>query len=259
MEHEQSLTGGVSADVVRVGDTVRRAGSPASQAVHAFLRELYARGFSKVQRPLGFDEQGREILSYVEGRAGHPPITEDIASDDALVAVATTIREFHDLSAGYVGSGWSDAAADPSGDVEVICHNDIAPFNVVYDGRDVVAIIDWDGAAPGRRVWDLAYAAWRLVPLHRPEYAEPLGWPALDRARRLALFASAYGMSSDDRVRFLDVVRDRQELNRAGMLVLAQQGRIEPLPPSDPRAESGDAAYLDRHYDEWLAALVNQS
>jgi hypothetical protein len=83
-----------------------------------------------------------------------------------------------------------------------------------------------------------------------------LGWPPLDRARRLRLFAEAYGMSRDDRDQLLDVLAERQELNRRGMELLAEQGRIQPLPPTDPRAESGDAAYLAENRSAWQNALT---
>lgn len=254
---EEALSGGVSADVVRSGETVRRAATPASTVIQAFLTELIERGCTHVQRPLGFDDQGREVWSFVEGRAGHPPITADLASDEALADAGATIRRLHDLSVGFRADGWSPAAADASGIAEVICHNDLAPFNLIFHGRRVAAVIDWDGAAPGRRVWDLAYAAWRLVPLHRPAYAEPLGWPAgLDRADRLAIFADAYGMSRADRASLLDVVRERQELNVRGMRELAARGRVLPLPPTDPRAESGDLDYLAEHEESWRRALT---
>ncbi len=93
--------------------------------------------------------------------------------------------------------------------------------------------------------------------MHPPAYAEPLGWPAaLDRARRLVIFVDAYGLSPADRAVLLDVVRERQELNVLGMAKLASQGRITPLPPTDPRAESGDLAYLAEHADTWRRALI---
>ena len=50
----------------------------------------------------------------------------------------------------------------------MICHNDYAPYNLVFrDGR-LVGVIDFETAAPGPRAWDLAYLAYRLVPLAAP-------------------------------------------------------------------------------------------
>lgn len=50
--------------VVRIGDTVRRPVHRWTPAVHALLRYLEAVGFSGVPRVLGFDELGREVLSF---------------------------------------------------------------------------------------------------------------------------------------------------------------------------------------------------
>ena len=62
---ENPLPGGnMSSGVVRVGDTVRRPTGPWTPAVHALLVHLNAVGFCGAPRPLGFDEQGREVLSY---------------------------------------------------------------------------------------------------------------------------------------------------------------------------------------------------
>ncbi|QGN32519.1 phosphotransferase [Microlunatus sp. Gsoil 973] len=249
------LAGGVMSAATKVGQTVRRSASPSWPAVHALLTHLRRTGFTQVPEPMGVDENGREILSFIDGRAGHPPITPEIASDDALRAAATAIRDFHDATVGFSAHGWSTNAADPLGPAEVICHNDLAPFNLIYRGRSIAAIIDWDGAAPGRRVWDLAYAAWRLVPLHRPEYASPLGWPDLDRSARLAAFADAYRMSAEIRHDLIDTIRERQTQTVSAMAELAKQGTIRALPESDPRAESGDIRYFDLHEAAWNKAV----
>ena len=48
---------------------------------------------------------------------------------------------------------WQTPAHKPP---EVICHNDFAPDNMVFDGRRrLVGVIDGDTASPGPRVWDL--------------------------------------------------------------------------------------------------------
>lgn len=51
----------------RIGDTVRRPASWWTSAVHDLLKYLEAVGFKYSPRVLGFDEQGREILTFMEG------------------------------------------------------------------------------------------------------------------------------------------------------------------------------------------------
>jgi hypothetical protein len=65
---EELLPGGnVTAGVVRVGDRVRRPAGPHTPALHALLAFLRAAGFEGAPRPLGIDDRGREVLSYVPG------------------------------------------------------------------------------------------------------------------------------------------------------------------------------------------------
>jgi hypothetical protein len=75
----------VSPGVVRVGDTVRRPIGPHTAAVHALLSYLHAAGFAGAPRPLGIDEQGREVLSFIPGTVPWPDrfdLLEPGASDD---------------------------------------------------------------------------------------------------------------------------------------------------------------------------------
>lgn len=66
--HETALGGGrTTAGVVRLGDVVHRPARPWTASVHAVLRHLEAVGFDGAPRVLGFDESGREMLTYMPG------------------------------------------------------------------------------------------------------------------------------------------------------------------------------------------------
>ena len=88
---EEPLAGGNLSTVVRVGDTVRRTPGPWTPAVHSLLNHLEAGGFDAAPRALGFDEQGREVLSFVEGE------TPGVWTADGLAEAGRLIRRYHDL------------------------------------------------------------------------------------------------------------------------------------------------------------------
>ena len=62
---EVPLPGGSVSTAVRVGDTVRR--RQAAPFVHRLLDFFQRAGWDAAPRFLGFDGQGREILSFVDG------------------------------------------------------------------------------------------------------------------------------------------------------------------------------------------------
>jgi Ser/Thr protein kinase RdoA (MazF antagonist) len=87
------------------------------------------------------------------------------------VDVAQALRQWHDATSQFdlVGAVWNFDAHEPG---EVICHNDFAPYNCVFrDGR-FAAAIDFDLCSPGPRLWDIAYTAYRYVPLMPPAGAD---------------------------------------------------------------------------------------
>jgi len=47
----------------------------------------------------------------------------------------------------------------------VICHGDIGPYNTIHVANKAVALIDFERAAPGPRIWDLAFAVYRFAGL----------------------------------------------------------------------------------------------
>ena len=64
---EVPLVGGNLSASFRAGDTVRRRAGPWTPAVQALLGHLQRAGFDSAPAPLGTDEMGREVLSFVPG------------------------------------------------------------------------------------------------------------------------------------------------------------------------------------------------
>src|SRR5215212_6244167 len=166
MEEIPLLGGNLNAPV-RIGETVHRGTGPWSPAVHDLLRYLEARGWAGAPRLLGLDAQGREVLTFLPGEVGHYPLPLYMWRDGVLVAVARFLRDYHVVVAGYVpppDAAWQVAYPDPARH-ELMCHNDFAPYNMIFVDEQPHGLIDWDVAGPGPRIWDLAYAAYRFVPL----------------------------------------------------------------------------------------------
>jgi hypothetical protein len=190
--HEEALAGGNMTAVVRVGDTVRRAAGPWTPTIHAFMRHLRVSGFKTVPEPLGIDDRGREIISFLPGASLTYPLPDFAWSDATLTAVARSLRAFHDASLGFVPPAdgiWQWPAHEP---VEVVCHNDFAPYNLMFEDGTLAGVIDLDLASPGPRVWDLGYTAYRFVPLTDPANPDAPFQGADAQARRLAAFCAAY-------------------------------------------------------------------
>ena len=201
---------------VRVGQTVRRTSYPWSPTVLDLLRHLEREGFAGAPRARGFDDQGREILTYIEGEVGRGEgfipdqggrfdlrTPDFVWRDDVLVHLGALIRSYHDAAATFPWAGreWCFEARQP---VETICHNELFPQNTVFQAGVPVALIDWDTAAPGPRAWDLGAVAWRWVPFWRDEKCRAHGLPTgvAEKARRFHLLLDAYDLEPD-----IDIVR----------------------------------------------------
>jgi Phosphotransferase enzyme family len=216
MGNEQPLAGGMdpSAGVVRVGDTVRRPAGRSTHAVRSLLLHLEDVGFDGAPRFLGTDEQGRDVLTFLDGDVPLPPYPAWALTDAALQDLGRLVRRFHEATATFDATsvtGWSDEWADPLGG-SVICHNDLFPENVVFRDGHVVGLIDLGEAAPGRPLWDLAIAAQEWAPLHAPG-ARMHHPDHLDGVRRTGLLARAYGVDPEQAAELVDVV-DQERLQQ---------------------------------------------
>lgn len=154
-EIEHELTGGnASGRVVRVGSTVRKPWIDTSPVVQNYLASLRSQGVD-APRPLGRDGAGRQVIEYVEGAIA---MSQMPLEADHLRRVGRMIRRIHDVSESVSlvdAADWEMLL--PVDRPNLMCHNDLAPWNLVIGDRWV--FIDWDGAGPSTRLWDLAYAA----------------------------------------------------------------------------------------------------
>jgi hypothetical protein len=200
-EGELLVGDGVTQGIVRIGDTVRRPLRPFSLTVQAYLAHLRDAGFTGAPLPLGVDEQGREMLSFVPGDVPRNPLPPETAGDEVLVALARLIRALHEASAGWVPPhdavwGGTPASAGPiARRAELVSHRDYHPGNVVFRGGLPAALIDFDLAMPTTRLCDIANALWYWAPLRAPLDRAP-AFADADIPHRVAVFADAYGMSA---------------------------------------------------------------
>ena len=209
---EISLRGGFTnaGQVSRVGDTVRRPWRSTSPATHALLEHLDRAGFDGAPRFLGVDEQGREVLSYVEGEAAIEPLPEWAFGDAAMVSVAELLRRYHDGVASFDPSPYTWPSAVPAAfRGGIVTHNDPNLDNVVFAGGRAVALLDFDLAGPACTAWDVACAARLWAPL-RDESDTPGRVRGLALAR-LRTFVDAYELPRQDRARVVDAMVDAHE------------------------------------------------
>jgi aminoglycoside phosphotransferase (APT) family kinase protein len=123
---------------------------------------------------------------------------------------------------------WSSEMADPIGG-DVFCHNDVCLENVVFRDGVAVSLLDFDLAAPGRRVFDLATFARMCVPDDDASAAR-LGWSSADRPARLRVVCDEYGLDGPDRSELLACLEE--SIARGGEFVRR-------------RVDAGEVAFIE--------------
>jgi Phosphotransferase enzyme family len=196
MPEEMPLSGGFVNDVVRVGETVRRSAGPWTPAVHELLSHLQSAGFKESPRPMGIDDRGREVLSFIPGDTiGWTDWPKVLRQPDGAHILGSLLRSYHNAASTFEPDPdlrWRNPLAPRSG--EIIRHGDFSPFNTVWVQDRPVGVIDWDFAQPGKAIDDLAYLAWQLVPLQPDERGRQYGLAeGFNRADRMDALCQGYG------------------------------------------------------------------
>ncbi len=243
-----SLPGGNSGSpVVRNGEVTLKPATSATDAIHAYLTELGRAGVD-VPVPHGRDEDGRQRLEFVDGTLA---IDAGRLDESGLRRVGALIRSIHDASEHIeIPSGvpWTSAIPAPRSDL--MCHNDLAPWNLIIGERWV--FIDWDAAAPSTRAWDLAYAAQSFT-LNDPSL------PPVEAAHDLSNFVDGYRADATLRSTLPDVMIKRVD----AMVALLENGRVSGTEPWASMHDDGHgdhwravSAYVADNVDMWRRALI---
>jgi len=178
---EIPLTGGrITQNVTRKGDVVYRPCCSNSGFVHRVLQWLENAGIEAAPRLLGIADDGREMTTFLEGTS---PADLGFFNDTQLIAAAKIIRTLHDALSDFPG-------CKPG---QTVCHNDLSPCNIMFDGDIPYAVFDWDAAAIGDPLDDIAYAIWMWCDIgHTLESDGPdiVG-------QRIRTFLEAYGLEHE--------------------------------------------------------------
>ncbi|MFG1803567.1 phosphotransferase [Micromonospora carbonacea] len=244
---EEPMPGNATAGVVRVGDTVRRPAGPWTDTVDALLAHLHRVGFPGAPRPLGRDDRGRQVLEYVPGAAGDVTGTYSLGE---LAGIGALLADLHRATAGFVPpqpAVWQRLI--PPDREDLVCHHDPAPWNLIRSPRGWV-LIDWDGAGPGSRPWELAYAAQSMAGMRADR-------PVPESAARLRALVDGYGLDGPQRAELPRLLGRRA---RAMYDLLAAGAREGWQPWARIWVEDGPywratADHLDAHVAAWSAAL----
>lgn len=256
---EISLVGGRST-VTRLGDVVFRRAAPWSRTTVALLRHLETEGFAYAPRIIGtgFDEQGREKLTFVPGESPHPYPW----GDDALPVIGAMLRQLHTATASFVpppDAVWRPWFGRTLGQPSTIGHCDTGAWNIIAQDGKPIALIDWEEAGPVDPLVELAQAAWLNALLFDDDLAEKLGLGSPEaRGRQVKLLLDGYQLPAAQRVGFMGRVRDFAMLNASNEI----SSNLS-LEASDPAAlleaviwRTRSAGWLVRHHDT-LDAIVS--
>jgi len=137
--------------------------------VHALLRHLEQVGFSAAPRVVGdgYDDQGREVLTWIPGRILHPrPYTEE-----QVWQVGRLLRSLHEATASFqpppeaVWQPWTLHSRAPEA---IISHCNVGPWHVIV--REEQPVGHWIRAGFAADLADVVaatLAARHLTPARR--------------------------------------------------------------------------------------------
>ncbi|MEW1638515.1 phosphotransferase [Streptomyces sp. NPDC093801] len=206
--------------VRRVGETIRRPAGAWTPAVHALLDHLESAGFTRAPRALGTDGAD-EVVSLLHGEPAFSPWPPALRSTAGIRELGTWLREYHEAVRDFrppADARWRapDEERRPG---TIVRHGDLGPWNSIWNGDRLAGFIDWDFAAPGHPLDDLAQLAWYAVPLRPVGQQRRAGITGAGALRsRLDALCTAYGARPAAVLDALDALqaREAERIERLG-------------------------------------------
>lgn len=249
---EESLDNNQHRPIVRIGNAVHRPTSYWTPTVHEVLNYLESINFKYSPRVLGFDQQGSEMLTFLEGESGKAGWYK-IHTEKGLQKYARLLRAYHDAIANYKPStdsvwAYAEGGLKPG---EIVCHGDFGPWNITWEGDKPTGIIDWDLVFPAKPHYDVLYALEWSVPFHDDNMA--LQWHHFsevpNRKNRLDTFLTAYGTSRQELGDVVGQVAAMQRTVAGHEKIMAERG----LQPQVDWVARGDLELIEKRA-QWTEA-----
>lgn len=162
MTDGEVLAGGAAnrGRVVRIGDRVHRPRRAGADVAEALLVHLESVGFAGAPRFRGYDDDGRQVLTFVAGDVyvdHRPPwIKDDEANARVLGRLAALVRHLHEATVDFVPPPHAEPFRPLPLPGTVWNHGDVHYGNAVFDGDAPIGLIDWECCAPGAWSYDPA-------------------------------------------------------------------------------------------------------
>ena len=140
----------------------------------------------------------------------------------------------------------------------VVCHNDVCIENVVFRDGGAAALLDFDFAAPGRRVWDVAQTAryWCPSPIRNCRRRQPR---RARRDRSAAVLRRCLGLDEDERREFVEVLLDAEDVAavRRGASGRRDRGLRRDVESAAMQRFCHKLAWIESHAGEITDALTD--
>ncbi|MFI7461305.1 phosphotransferase family protein [Nonomuraea sp. NPDC049646] len=201
----------MASEVLRKNGTVLRPASDSSAFMAALLKTFEQQNFTGAPKFLG-QVDDKDMFTFIPGDV---PKKFRPWSDDQVGAAARLLRQMHDATRG----------SELAGRFDVVCHHDPGPNNAVFQNDTPVAFIDFEQAAPGGRLEDVAYMAWTWSISSKQTMA------LVDQAAQVRLIADTYGLHEVERHALTDCVLERQSRNVRFWAELAAHPETAPAGP----------------------------